>query len=103
MDSPAEYIRKLEVELRAERVARERAERERHEYRDQVHVLNERIGRMTDAALKAAATTTTALDRLQFYEAIVNAVVAWYRGEPDADEWLVSLARVETRRRETQA
>lgn len=53
-----------------------RAERERDEYRSQVHELTERNSRMTSAATGAAATAEAALGRLIKAQVIVDAAYA---------------------------
>lgn len=49
-------------------------------YRDQLHTANERIGMMTSAASSAAATTVTAIERIQEMEKVVNEAIEWYQG-----------------------
>lgn len=49
--------------------------REVEYYRDQLHTANERIRMMTSAAASAAASTVTAIERIQEMEKVVNAAV----------------------------
>lgn len=72
-DEHSEHLREI-VELREKL---ERAERERDEYRDQVHTLTERVSGMTSAATGAAATAEAALGRLIAAQVIVDAAYAF--------------------------
>jgi hypothetical protein len=58
-----------------------RLKRDVEYYRDQLHEANERIRMMTSAATSAAASTVTAIERIQEMEKVVNAAV---NGEPTA-------------------
>lgn len=44
-------------------------------YQDQLHEANERIRMMTSAATSAAASTVTAIERIQEMEKVVNAAI----------------------------
>lgn len=56
------------------------AQREAAEYREQVHALTERTRNMTSAASSAAATTVTAIERIQEMDLVVKAAEAWADG-----------------------
>jgi chromosome segregation ATPase len=57
-----------------------RTERERDEYQAQVHTLTERVSAMTSAASSAAASTVTAIERIQEMEKVLKAAEAWVMG-----------------------
>jgi len=62
----------------------ERAERERDDYQSECHTLNERLKGMTSAASSAAASTVTAIERIQEMEKVVLAAETWAQGGPHA-------------------
>lgn len=74
---PDPRIERLEEQLA-------RARRERDEYADEVHRLNGVVRLQTSAATSAAASAYTAIERLQFWEALVNAAAEW-AGETKRD------------------
>lgn len=55
----------------------ERLRQERDEYRDLSQTLGERVTQMTSAAVSAAASTVTAIERLQELQEVVDAAVEW--------------------------
>lgn len=57
-----------------------RAERDRDEYREQVHRLTPLTQQMTSSAKLSAASMVTALDRLKELTAVVDAAEAWRKG-----------------------
>lgn len=69
-----------------------RAELSRDEYASHVHQLTERVNRMTSAASSAAASTVTALDRIQELMLVVDAALGWRKALNSAD----GMAVVET-------
>lgn len=103
MDSPTEYIRQLENENRCLRGDRARLADELSRAQLRALEAEESARAMTSAASSSAATAATALERVQLHAEIADAVVAWYRGEDDAGEWLRDVARAEAQRRERRA
>ncbi len=73
VDSPAEYIAKLKVELQQARARLDQVASDRDGYQDQGHVLTERINNMTSAASMAAGTAHVALTRLECAMKVVDA------------------------------
>lgn len=93
-DNPAEYVAKIEAELR---VARRRVE----ELELALAHSDEIRGALVTAAADASRSLVTALERLEIYQSIVDAAV-WYvdgRDNELALDRLVELAARESERR----
>lgn len=77
-----EELRKLVLHYKTDRddlrERLERAERERDYYQNQWHYAEELKRQMTSAASSGAAVATTAIERLQLWEPVVDAGVEWH-------------------------
>lgn len=81
MGSPTEYIAELERNLKQVSSRNstleeqlDRALRERDEYQEQVHQLQERVRNLMSASSTTAQTVVTALDRIQLMDPVIKSL-----------------------------